>query len=175
MLPIDGRNCVIRSEDELVDFLRSRCDALRMTYETVDRLTGVADGFTSKLFARPPIKRMSTRTLEYYLQVLAIGLQPVEDPQQLERIKQRYDPRAERYSEAVALNEPIKRVISRNFLRKIGRMGGAAFAEKCRAARTKKRKLSKQNQANALKRWRKPEIEEITPDSALPASVQVKV
>jgi hypothetical protein len=160
---------LIRTENELVDYLRSRCDALRMSYETVDRLAGVADGFTGKLFARPPIKRMSSRTLEYYLAVLAIGLQPVEDPEQLERIKRRYDQRAERYSEAVALNEPIKRVISRNFFRKIGRLGGAAFAKKCHAARIKKRKLSKQNRANALKRWHKPQIEEVTPDSALPA------
>jgi hypothetical protein len=74
-----------------------------------------------------------------------------------------WEERPERYSSSAARNEPIKQTISRNFLRKIGRLGDSAYAKKCHAERIRKRKVSRINRANALKRWRRPQVAKVEP------------
>jgi hypothetical protein len=122
VLPID-----IRSEDDLLNALRARCDHLRISYESVDALSGVPAGNTAKALARPPFKHFSARS---------------------------------------ARNAPVVRTIRRSFFRKIGAKGSAAYAKKCHAERIRKRKISRINRANALKRWRRPRITEVEPGSA---------
>ena len=165
---------LIRTEDELLDALRSRCDQLRISYESIDRIAGLPDGNAAKCLARPPFKRFSTRSLSWVLAALGYGLQLAEDPEALARLQNKYDAKHDRYA-GDAQHAPITRVIRRSFFRKIGAKGGAAYSRKCHAERIKRQKLSKQNRANALKRWRKPRIEEIAPDSASSAAEQVKI
>jgi hypothetical protein len=158
---------MIRTEDDLLDALRARCDQLRISYESIDRIAGLPDGNAAKCLAHPPFKRFSTRSLSWVLATLGYGLELVEDPEAVARLQNKFDAKHDRYtSSGNALRAPIIRTIRRSFFRKIGAKGGAAYARKCHAARIKKRKLSKQNQANALKRWRRPQITEVEPANA---------
>jgi hypothetical protein len=157
---------MIRTEDDLLDALRARCSQLRISYESIDRIAGLPDGNAAKCLARPPFKRFSTRSLSWVLATLGYGLELIEDPGALARLQNKFDTKHDRYTSGDARNAPIIRTIRRSFFRKIGAKGGAAYARKCHAERIKRKKLSKQNRANALKRWRKPKIEEITPGGA---------
>jgi hypothetical protein len=159
---------MIRTEDDLLDALRRRCDELRVSHRVLDNVAKFTDGYTGKLLCRPPIKRLNTRSLFWFLDAIGCSLQLVEtqtaaDLQQ--RFSRDWEIRPERYSSSDARHEPIRRVISRNFLRKIGRLGNIAYAKKCRAERIRKRKISRMNRANALKRWRRPQVADVEPDS----------
>ena len=151
---------VIRTEDELLDALRSRCDLLRISYESIDRIAGLPDGNAAKCLARPPFKRFSTRSLSWVLAALGYGLELTEDPEALARLQNKYDAKHDRYTSRAASGEPIQQTIRRSFLKKIGRLGGLKRVQNYHTAVRKRQKISRQNRANVLKRWRKPQIEE---------------
>ena len=160
---------MIRTEGDLLDALRRRCDELRVSHRVLDNVAKFTDGYTGKLLCRPPIKRLNTRSLFWFLDAIGCSLHLVEtqtaaDLQQ--RFPRDWEVRPERYTSSDARHEPIRRVISRNFLRKIGRLGNIAYAKKCRAERIRKRKISRINRANALKRWRRPQTTEVGPANA---------
>ena len=122
-------------------------------------------GNAAKCLARPPFKRFSTRSLSWVLAALGCGLELTEDPEALARLQNKFDAKHNRYT-GDAQHAPVTRVIRRSFFRKIGRLGGAAYARIKHAAASEKRRISQQNRKNALKRWRTPKIEEITPGGA---------
>ena len=126
---------MIRTEDDLLDAIRTRCDQLRISYESIDQIAGLPDGNAAKCLARPPFKRFSTRSLLWVLAALGYGLELKEDPEALARLQNRFDPKHDRYtSSGDARNAPIIRTIRRSFFRKIGAKGvGAAGIEPVRA------------------------------------------
>ena len=77
-----------------------------------------------------------------------------EDAEALERIRNRLTP-LQRIEHSAAPRRKILVKLTRDFMREIGRLGGL----KSRAVASHKKHISDVNRQNALKRWRKPEIQ----------------
>jgi len=69
---------MIRTEDDLLDALRRRCDELRVSHRVLDNVAKFTDGYTGKLLCRPPIKRLNTGSLFWFLDAIGCSLQLVE-------------------------------------------------------------------------------------------------
>jgi hypothetical protein len=84
---------VVTTENELLDLLRARRDALGLTHETIDHITGWAGGYASKVLSPEPLKRFGERSLGLLLQALALGIariEFIEDPAQVARMSGRW-------------------------------------------------------------------------------------
>ena len=68
----------IRSEDDLLNSLRRRCDDLRVSHRVIDNVAKFPDGYCSKLLCQPPIRRLNTQSLFWFLDALGYDLQLVE-------------------------------------------------------------------------------------------------
>jgi hypothetical protein len=69
--------------------LRARADALRLSRESIDQLTGWADGYAGKLLSPTMMKILGEHSLGPMLEVLGIKLAVLEDPEALARFETR--------------------------------------------------------------------------------------
>jgi hypothetical protein len=97
---------VVRSYSELIAALRARRDELEVTHETIDDVSGVASGYTSKVLGpktgsthakRPSQRNLGPVSLGLLLGALGLALVVVEDPAAMVRVrgrlvKRRYRP-----------------------------------------------------------------------------------
>jgi hypothetical protein len=144
---------LIRDEDELLDAIRARLVELNITYDTLDAVALLPERYTSKLLCRPPIKHAGALTLWNILGTLGfkISLVATDVPTYMrERLTPREHPPQPTGKRRIDFS------LTRAFMRKIGRKGGKARA----AIASKKRRLSRINRLNALKRWHKPQTSE---------------
>jgi hypothetical protein len=86
-------NAPIRSMPELLNALRARRDELELTHETIDAISGLQPGYTSKLLAPKPIKNLGPLSFESLLGALGIGIVVVEDPEQRKLVESRWQKR----------------------------------------------------------------------------------
>jgi hypothetical protein len=125
---------LIECEREFLDALRRRQAELGISYETIDGIAGFSPSYTAKLLSGS--KRMGQMSMWVILQVLGFRIALIDDPAAVQRIKEH------------GLFKPLKR---RRFnLRSIARRRNAPWlwdSERARKA--------------ALKRWHKPQIDEI--------------
>jgi hypothetical protein len=87
---------VVTTEAELLALLRARRDELQLTHMELDRLTGWADGYASKVLSPEPLKGFTEKSLSLVLDALALGIARIEfivDPAQVERMKGRWTKR----------------------------------------------------------------------------------
>lgn len=82
---------IITSLDDLIEALRQRRDELDISHETIDDLSGLQSGYTSKVMAR--MKGLGPVSLPALLGALACGLVLVEDPVQRTLIEPRWERR----------------------------------------------------------------------------------
>jgi hypothetical protein len=102
-LPPDAKTiAVIRDYEDLIEAIRARVAELQITHETVDHVSGIQSGYTSKLLCRPPIKRLDAISLGPMLGALGLMLIAVEDPEQLARVRHRLVPRKARAADVAA-------------------------------------------------------------------------
>jgi hypothetical protein len=125
---------VVTSKAEMVEAIRRRRDELAVTHETIDAISGMAGGYTSKLLAPEPIKNFGEMSLGSVLGALALGIAAVvifEDPEQVERVGDRWVKRRRAIDKkkqallASALSiEQIAREEFRQHMRQLGSKGG---------------------------------------------------
>jgi hypothetical protein len=116
----------IEHSEALLAALRRRLDELQLTHEIIDHLTGFQNGYSSKLLADPPQRRLGHFSLFVLLQTLGLDMVLVENPQALEGLK---NP-ALRRRQAWVLKAPRIVVLTPDFLRMIGTKGGRARVQK---------------------------------------------
>jgi hypothetical protein len=75
----------VRSYSELHAALRARSDALSISRQTLDDLTGLQDGYCAKLLAPTQIKNLGPQSLGPLLCVLGVKLIMVEDAEMLRK------------------------------------------------------------------------------------------
>lgn len=143
---------VCRNADDLRAILRSRFAALGVSFETVDHLSGLPTRYTAKVLGLQPNRGFGQISLDALLGTAGIMLIAVEDAEALERIRNRLTP-LQRVDHTAAPRRKIVVKLTRDFMRKIGRLGGL----KSHAVASHKKHISDVNRQNALKRWRKPE------------------
>lgn len=84
---------VIRTMPEILDVMRAKRDRLNISHETIDNIAGVQPGYTSKILAPSPLRGVGYQSLGDLLGALAIGFVPVDDVEQQERVKGRWQKR----------------------------------------------------------------------------------
>lgn len=84
--------------DELQPILRARREALKVSFEELDRITGLPKGFCAKALADPPLRRLGPDTIGPLLWGVAAKLQVVADPRALEMFTAGAEKRDERYA-----------------------------------------------------------------------------
>jgi hypothetical protein len=144
-----------RDETELLAAIKARCAELRITYETLDTVALLPDGYASKILCEHPVRRMGALALWSILGTLGYEIALVHNPDLLARFRDKLVPR-EQPPQAHGKRR-LTVSLTRAFLRKIGRKGGKRRAA---IAREKKRR-SAIYRRNALKRWQKPKMGEV--------------
>jgi hypothetical protein len=79
----------IRSYAELVAALRSRRDQLGVCHECIDEVSGLPNGYASKVFVQPPMRRLGQVSLGLMLAALGLKLSVTEDPEALDRVRRK--------------------------------------------------------------------------------------
>jgi hypothetical protein len=153
----------IRSMAELVNALRARRDELDISHETIDAIAGLQSGYASKLLAPRAPRNIGYMSLGDIMGALGIGLQVVEDSEQIQRVAGRWQkrkPQGPRYN--AASSGPSKRIEvlqntaqSERFavMQTLGKMGGIKSGKSRRAKATKRRELRAKRVNAAMIRW----------------------
>jgi hypothetical protein len=76
-----------------LDAIRQRVADLNITHETLDAVSGLQTGYSSKLLAKPPIRRIGPLVLYVVLQSLGMKIALVEDREALRAVASRLVPR----------------------------------------------------------------------------------
>jgi hypothetical protein len=89
----------IGSREELRALICDRRDELDLAHTTIDAISGLADGYTSKILAPDPIRNFGPESLAVILGALALRIvrvEIVEDPQAAALVSGRWTPRKRR-------------------------------------------------------------------------------
>lgn len=155
----------IRSQAELLDAIRARRDELNISHETIDDISGLPKGYTSKLLANPPMKNLGHKSLGDLMGALGMALVAVPDPEQIARVEKRWVKR-KRPQRLVAsticvkreeMPENTKQLEGFALMQVLGKAGGKASGKTRRAKAMKKRALQRVRSHAARARWAKRE------------------
>jgi hypothetical protein len=84
---------IVTNYEQLLQAIRARRDALGITHHTIDAVSGVADGYASKLLCDPPLKSLGAVSLGPVLGALGLRLIVTEDPDGFRRVRPMLTPR----------------------------------------------------------------------------------
>ena len=112
--------------DDLHAALRERADAINVSRLEIDKLAGLASGYSAKVLAPKPMKGIGIDSMFALVAALGCDLVLVENAESTARIKQRTPPRQDRFKHSVV----VYRMFSRRFMRRIGKKGGTASRAK---------------------------------------------
>jgi hypothetical protein len=124
----------IRNYDDLHALLRKRCEELELSCETLDARSGLQSGYSGKLLAPKPIRHLSFFTLGLVLPAVGARLILVEDTDALARWKPAIRAHTGARRAMLAVSRKNGRhakkpnLISIRFMRRIAKLGGAAYA-----------------------------------------------
>jgi hypothetical protein len=149
---------VVRTADDLRSMFRNRIVNLGISYETADQIGGLPLGYTAKLLAPNPVRRIGPVAFECLLGATGIKLLAVEDAEAMARVKGRHVRRRRRLSLKRAVAGAFTKTLDSEFMRKIGTLGGFKTAQSRHAIASRKKARSEIYRGNALKRWRPQEI-----------------
>jgi hypothetical protein len=120
-----------RDYDGLHRILRDRAEELNVSRCTLDTISGLTWGHSSKLLSPKPLKKLGAVSLGLMLQSLGLKLVVVEDAESLRRISAKLVPREIPVAiQAVNVGRGKRRLVSLRHLRKIASAGGRARMEK---------------------------------------------
>ena len=131
---------VVRSMDDLQKILRARAEELAHPRCELDRVTGLPDGWCSKLLAPRPVKRIGAKSLPLLLEALRIELVAVESA--AEPLPIVAGMRRRRHNKGAA-SAAVRYELSRRFMREIGRKGGIASRANSKFRKERARKAAK--------------------------------
>lgn len=139
---------IIRNMDDLQAALRLRAETLGVSRETIDSVSGMQSGYSAKLLAPRPIKKIGPQSMALILPALGCALMLVEDAEAMAQIGSRL---IKRPFPNRAHSGTVHFEFSRRHLRKIQRLGG-----KNSRKNIGKRKRKQLARKAASARWHKP-------------------
>jgi hypothetical protein len=148
----DSRFVMVRDEPDLCRVIRARCAELQITYETLDVVAMLSDGYASKLLCDHPVKHMGALTMWSILGTLGYRIGLVHDEELLARFRDKLVAR-KCPPQSTGSKGRVKLNFTRRFLRQIGRLGGQRSGEVRRARARAKQAVSEMKRRAALARW----------------------
>jgi hypothetical protein len=115
---------VCRTADDLRVILRARFAELGISLETVDHVSGLPTRYCAKVLGLQPTKNFGQLSLTALLGAAGIKLVAFEDTEALDRVRSRLAP-LQRIDHSAAPRRRIIIKLTTDFMRKIGRLGGA--------------------------------------------------
>ncbi|MCK1652251.1 hypothetical protein IVA88_12490 [Bradyrhizobium sp. 149] len=94
---------MIADREQLLQVVRDRRDELNLSHETLDAISGLQNGYVSKLMADPPMRGFGEMSLQALLDALGLRIAfavIMEDPDRAERVQARWRPRKRRPTNA---------------------------------------------------------------------------
>lgn len=161
MIECPAHLAIIRNVDDLHAALRARAETLGVTRETIDSISGMQQGYASKLLAPRPLKKIGPQSMGLILPALGCALVLIVDDAAMLQVGSRL---VKRDFPNRAHSAVVHYSVSLRFLRKIGRKGGANSRKNLTPQ--KRRRLARKA-ANA--RWHKPKLVEVKARDAKPA------
>jgi hypothetical protein len=143
---------IIKNEDQLLAAIRARCAELQITYETLDVVAMLPDGYASKLLCDHPVKHMGALTMWSILGTLGYRIGLVHDEELLARFCDKLVAR-KCPPQSTGSKGRVKFNFTHRFLRKIGRLGGQRSGQVRRARACAKQAVSEMKRRAALARW----------------------
>lgn len=128
---MDDRRILAEVADysEFLDALRHRACELKLTRERIDAISGLPDGYTSKVLCVPPMRSLGCTSFGPTLEALAVTLVLVENPEALARYSKQF--KESMYPDLAAGKvDLVSYQISRKKLSRMARLGGKRRAEK---------------------------------------------
>jgi hypothetical protein len=120
----------IADYSSLLQVIRQRVDELGVTHETLDAISGLQTGYSSKLLCDPPLRRMGPLTLFIVLPSLGMSVALAVDPLAMKALETRMvRRRTPRLLRARSIT------LTRDFYSHIARLGNAARMVKLTPAR----------------------------------------
>lgn len=159
----ERRIAICTSYVELMDAIRARADELGVTRETLDAVSGLQAGYSSKLLAPVPIRSLGPTSLGPMLGALGLAIVVVEDHAMLAKVQGRLAKRQRPVLDASDGMLPLKRKKRRGYWRKneawssilnsrrmliLPASKRSAIARKAARTRWAKRKVKKAAQAS---------------------------
>ena len=139
----------LREPADLHEIMRARADELQLTREGIDAMSGLQNGYASKVLAPDPSKGVGPIVWRLMLPVLGMKIVAVVDEEALERITKKGP---KRRIPAVSQARAWHFQLSTKELKRRARKGGSVKSSAKTAAARR----------NARKRWEKPKLTEIT-------------
>ena len=139
---------MIRSHDDLHKAFREAVEAMGVSCELLDEISGLQGGYVAKLLAPVPIRKIGPVSFDALLGATGKMLVMVDDPEALARIANRLKPRNKSQVRASVQSDVVHVKFTKRHFKKIGRKGGAnsrRFMSRARA-----RKLAR---IASLARW----------------------
>jgi hypothetical protein len=96
---------------QLLDVLRARKNELNISFETLDALSGLQNGYSAKLIGPSVTRRLGEVSLGCLLGALCLKLTVQPDPVALARIKHRLTPRKASFAHSRPAAEPAGALI----------------------------------------------------------------
>lgn len=81
---------LLRTQAEMVQAYRDRIRELGLTHETVDAISGLPSGYTSKLMCEPPIKNLGQKAIELLNGALGIAFVAMVDSEAARVVRSRW-------------------------------------------------------------------------------------
>lgn len=81
----------IRSYDDLLEAARRRKAELNLTFEAIDRIAGVCEGYSAKLLSPRPMRHLGLVSLPLVMAALGIRFAIIEDVEQTQALQHRYE------------------------------------------------------------------------------------
>jgi hypothetical protein len=139
-----------RDYDDLRAALRARCEALNISRLELDRISGIANGYSSCVLSDTARKHIGAQTIGPLLAALGLKLLVVEDPDMVAKYTVRAEPRfgSMAHTNTRQLGRTTMHRAKIALLTEFGRRGGhARFAKLSDAERTEL------GRRGAAKRW----------------------
>lgn len=144
----------IWSYEDLHRVMRARANELQLSRETIDAIAGVQPGYAAKLLSPRPMKKLGSLSMSLIFPALGMKLIAVVDEEKTRDLQGRSS-FSTRMGGKVR-DDAVNYQVSKRFLRKIGRKGGA----NSRLYMSKKR-ASELGRKAVMMRWHKPKLTEI--------------
>jgi hypothetical protein len=118
---------IIRDCSDFVDVVRARRDELKLTHEQIDYISGMQSGYTSKLLAPKPLKKLGPVSLWLIATALGLRITVEVDPMMCEKMRPVWDPRLRPMKKMLALGEhrPVTITFAPAMMRALGLRGYA--------------------------------------------------
>ena len=138
-LPLNARRelAVVHDYDELRSALRQRAEQLNVSRLEIDRISGLANGYSATVLSETATKRIGAAAIGPLLTALGLKLVVVEDHEAMARYTSRAEPRVPCMAHTGRVSRTAIKRVKTIIFEELGHKGGIAFwATKTKAERT---------------------------------------